>query len=28
VRGTGTVAGTSPDAVKTALQYKLKLRGI
>gem|GEM_PF-3435416 len=28
VRGTGTVAGTSPDAVKTALQYRLRLSGI
>jgi hypothetical protein len=28
VRGAGTVAGTSPDAVKTTLQYQLKLTGI
>lgn len=28
VRGTGTVTGTSPDAVKTALEYKLKLTGV
>jgi hypothetical protein len=28
VRGTGTVTGSSPDAVKTALEYRLKLRGV
>lgn len=28
VRGTGTVTGTSPDAVETALAYKLKLTGV
>jgi len=28
VRGTGTVAGSSPDAVKTVLAYKLKLTGV
>jgi uncharacterized membrane protein len=28
VRGTGTVTGTSPDAVRTALTYTLKLTGI
>lgn len=28
VRGTGTVTGASPDAVRTTLTYKLKLTGI
>jgi hypothetical protein len=28
VRGTGTVAGSSPDAVRTALAYRLKLTGV
>ena len=28
VRGTGTIAGSSADAVKTALAYKLKLTGV
>jgi hypothetical protein len=28
VRGTGTVTGSSPDAVKTTLEYKMKLRGV
>lgn len=28
VRGTGTVAGTSPDAVKTTLAYKMRLTGV
>jgi len=28
VRGTGTVTGSSPDAVQTTLAYKLKLTGI
>lgn len=28
VRGTGTVAGSSPDAVTTTLAYKLKLTGV
>jgi hypothetical protein len=28
VKGTGTLSGVSPDAVKTALIYKLRLRGL
>ncbi len=28
VRGTGTVTGTSPDAIRTTLTYALKLTGI
>lgn len=28
VRGTGTVTGTSPDAVKTTLAYRMKLSGV
>jgi hypothetical protein len=28
VRGTGTVTGSSPDAVKTTLAYKMKLTGV
>lgn len=28
VRGTGTVSGSSPDAVKTMLAYKMKLTGV
>jgi len=28
VRGTGTIAGTSPDAVRTDLAYRMKLTGV
>jgi hypothetical protein len=28
VRGTGTIVGTSPDAVRTSLSYRMKLTGV